>query len=375
MPVCSLTDIHSYSEVMEKIYSICFMSDFIEIDGSFGEGGGQILRTSLSLSCITGRPLRIYNIRKGRRRPGLMPQHLTVVRALSLISGGEAIGDEKGSLELRFIPGQVRAGHYRFDIGTAGSTTLVLQALIPPLILQQGVSRITLTGGTHVPHSPCFHYIKEVFLSFLGMLGIHVEAGIEMFGFYPKGGGRIWAEVRPAKEIRGIFVRERGKLLSIKGCSGVSNLPLSIAERQRQSALEILRPCSPEIDIDTVPSVGKGTFIFLKLITENTVAGFSSLGERGKRAEDVGREVADAALSHIHSRAALDPYIADQLVLYLALSKKESSFSTSRITKHLITNLHVIKAFTGLSYRIEGASGEHGIVDMWPAESSPLISV
>ncbi len=351
------------------------MTDFIEIDGSFGEGGGQILRTSLSLSCVTGRPLHLYNIRKGRRRPGLMPQHLTVVRALSIVSGGRTDGDEKGSLDLRFIPGQVRAGHYRFDIGTAGSTTLVLQALIPPLMLQQGASGITLSGGTHVPHSPSFHYIRDVFLYFLEMLGIHVSAGIERFGFYPEGGGRIWAEVRPVKEIRGIFIRERGRLLSVKGCSGVSSLPLGIAERQKQSALEILKTCSPEIDIDietvTVPSVGKGTFIFLKLVAENTVAGFSSLGERGKRAEDVGREVAAAALSHIQSRASLDPCMADQLVLYLALSGKESSFTTSRITRHLITNLHVIKAFTGIGYRIGGAPGEPGTVDIWPAEAGP----
>lgn len=341
------------------------MVDFIEIDGSYGEGGGQILRTSLSLSCVTGKPLHIYNIRKGRKKPGLMPQHLTVVRALSLISDGETKGDNKGSTELYFNPKQVRAGEYMFDIGTAGSTTLVLQSLIPPLIFQDRASRLTLLGGTHVPYSPCFHYIKEVFLPFLQQIGVEVSAGIERFGFYPEGGGRIWAEVRPVTELQGVFIKERGKVVSIEGCSGVSNLLQSITERQKQSVVDILRDFPIAVESVLVPSKSKGTFVFLKLISENITAGFSSLGKRGKRAEDVGKEAAEALLNYIHSGAALDPHIADQLVLYLALSGKESFLGTSRITSHLITNLHVVKVFTGINFKIDGLLNEPGTIHIW----------
>ncbi len=347
------------------------MADFVEIDGSFGEGGGQVLRTSLSLSCITGKPLRIYNIRKGRKKPGLMPQHLTVVRALSLISDAETVGAERDSLELRFTPSGVKPGEYVFDIGTAGSTTLVLQSLIPPLLFQREPSRITLTGGTHVPHSPCFHYIQEVFLPFLALTGAHVSAGIERFGYYPRGGGKIWAEVAPATGIGGISLMERGRVLSVKGCSGVSNLPPGIAQRQRRSALEILESLSPEIEVIEAPSAGKGTFIFLKAVAEKGMAGFSSLGQRGKRAEDVGAEAARALLKHLETGAALDPHLADQAVPYLALAREGSSFSTSEITGHLLTNLHVTSLFTGAAYRVEGPPGRPGSVHLEPHRSTP----
>ncbi len=348
------------------------MTGVVEIDGSYGEGGGQILRTSLSLSCLTGSPLHIYNIRRGRRKPGLMPQHLTVVRALEAVSSAETEGAGRGSTELYFTPGKVNPGAYTFDIGTAGSTTLLLQALIPPLLFQGEGSRVVLSGGTHVPYSPCFNYIAGVLLPFLKRIGISVRAGIEGYGFYPEGGGRIWAEIDPASETKAVVIREQGRPLSIRGVSAVSNLPLGIGERQERSVVETLGDLPVEIETVAVPSRGRGTFVFLRLETEKTLAGFSALGERGKRAEEVGREAATALLDFLRSGAAIDPHLADQLVLYLALSGEESFFTTSRITGHLTTNLHVVKVFTGVDYEVEGPAGGPGTVHIRPKGHAPL---
>jgi RNA 3'-terminal phosphate cyclase (ATP) len=305
------------------------LTEFFEIDGSFGEGGGQILRTTLNLSCITGKPVRIFNIRKNRPKPGLMRQHLVSVKALARISGAEARGTEPGSPEISFKPGPVIAGEYHFEIGTAGSVALLLQALLPPLLFAKAPSRIVLTGGTHVPFSPPFDYLRDVFSPWLVRIGIQVSCEIERYGFYPQGGGKITARIAHASEIRGIDQPEKGAILSIVGRSCVANLPLSIAERQRKVAFDLLAAHSPAIDTATVPSPGKGTFLFIKVDTEAGPAGFSALGAIGKRAEDVGREAGREALEYIGSRAALDRRLADQLVLFLALSKEPSTFTWS----------------------------------------------
>lgn len=340
----------------------------IEIDGSYGEGGGQILRTALSLSCMFRKPFRISDIRKGRKKPGLMPQHLTSVRAAQLLSHAEVKGDDVGSMELAFSPREVKSGEFLFDIGTAGSTMLVLQTLIPALIFSGGKSSLILKGGTHVPFSPSFHYVSEVFLPFLEKLGMKILLGIESYGFYPKGGGKIRADIFPVKTVRPLKVAERGRIVSLKGCSGVGNLPLSIAERQRKGLLEKLHKeiggleCPEEIELLEVPTPGQGTFIFLRAEAENSVSGFTSLGERGKRAEAVGEEAADEFIRYYSSGAALDPHLPDQLVLYLTMSDGESEFSASRITQHLLTNLWVIGLFQRFKYSIEGEIGKPGKV-------------
>src|SRR4030066_1037453 len=189
----------------------------IEIDGSFGEGGGQVLRTSLSLSCLLNKPFRIFNIRKKRKKPGLMPQHLMGIRSLKLISNARVTGDSQGSIELLFEPGEVKAGDYFFDIGTAGSTSLLLQAIILPLIFANNTSSLTLKGGTHVPFSPPFHYISGVFIPILNKLGIEVGAKIESYGFYPKGGGKVRVEIMPSGRIKGVSFLERGGIKKLGG--------------------------------------------------------------------------------------------------------------------------------------------------------------
>jgi RNA 3'-terminal phosphate cyclase (ATP) len=343
----------------------------IEIDGGFGEGGGQVLRTSLSLSCLLNKPFRIFNIRIKRKKPGLMPQHLMCIRALKLISNAKVYGDSEGSTELIFEPTEIKTGEYVFNIGTAGSVSLLLQALLPPLIFAKDRSSLSLRGGTHVPFSPIFDYIDEVFIPILRRLGIEIEANIDNYGFYPKGGGRVRVEVIPAEKIIGINLIERGEIKKLKGVSGVGNLPLSIAVRQKDSALKILASHGLKADIEylAVPAFGNGTFIFLKAETENCISGFSSLGERGKRAELVGEEVALSFLDYYSTNFCLDPHLADQIVLYLSFAQGESSFTTSQITGHLITNLWVIQKFLGTNYRIEGEVGRPGRVMISPSIS------
>lgn len=336
----------------------------VEIDGSYGEGGGQILRTSLSLSCLYRRPFRIFNIRKGRKRPGLMPQHLTCIRASQMLSDADVKGDYIGSTELFFYPKTTKGGSLFFDVGTAGSTSLILQTLIPSLIFLEKESEIVLAGGTHVPFSPSFHYIDGVFAYFLKEIGIEIRLNIESYGFYPRGGGRVRARIFPAKSIKPLMLIERGSIKGLKGCSCVGNLPLSIAERQRSAFLDEMKGLDFPVDIEIidVPTPGQGTFIYAQSESENSVAGFTSLGQRGKSAEDVGRDAASEFLRYYDTKAAVDRYLSDQICIYLSLCKESSAFSTSEITGHLITNLWVIGLFNEINYSIEGEIGSTGIV-------------
>ncbi len=359
----------------------------IEIDGSYGEGGGQILRTALSLSCLFKKPFRIFNIRKGRKKPGLMPQHLTCVRAAQLLSNAEVKGDHKGSTELFFSPKEIKSGDFFFDIGTAGSTSLVLQTIIPALVflnknnppsppfskvgmggLSGSKTTIILKGGTHVPFSPSFHYLAEVFVPFLKKIGVEIKLSIESYGFYPKGGGKVRADIFHSKGRKPLRIEERGSILRLKGYSGVGNLPLSIAERQRNAMLERIysriKDLKYPVDIQllNVSTPGQGTFIFIQSESENSIAGFTSLGERGKRAEAVGEDAAMEFLQYYSTDAALDPHISDQIVLYLSICRDESVFTTSCITEHMMTNLWAIGLFHEFRYFIEGETGKAGKV-------------
>jgi RNA 3'-terminal phosphate cyclase (ATP) len=333
----------------------------IEIDGSYGEGGGQILRTALALSCLLGKPFRIFDIRKGRKKPGLMPQHLTCVKAAALISGASCKGDREGSTELLFEPKAVKPGEYYFDIGTAGSTSLLAQTLLLPLVMSRGESTVTLKGGTHVPWSPPFHYIKEALLPTLRRLGINITAEIDSYGFYPKGGGKIQFYIKPCSRVKPADLTHRGNILHIKGISAVGNLPVSIAQRQKDSLLEKLKDMKEipmDIEIREVSTPGQGTFVFLCAVSENSVSGFSALGQRGKRAEAVGEEAAQAFIEYYNSGSCLDLHMADQILPYLAVAEGSSRFTTQRLTEHLKTNFWVIKKFLDIHYSIDTSSRE-----------------
>jgi len=319
----------------------------IHIDGSKGEGGGQVLRTSLSLSAITGRPVTIDGIRVNRPKPGLRPQHLMCVKAMAEISGARVEGAEIGSTRLSFEPGDVIHGEYLFDIGTAGSVTLLFQTLLPALALAGGTSKLKLIGGTHVPWSPPFHFIERCFLDALSRHGLAAEVEIGRWGYYPKGGGEMRATIRPTDGFTPMALEHRGGLLGVKGISAVSMLPMSIADRQAISADETLLLAGVDSAFERfdVDSIGPGTFVYLSAEYENISLGFSSLGEKGKPAEAVGKEAADALIDHNRTSACVDEHLGDQLLVYMALSDGISRMSVPRITGHLSTNAGVIEEF------------------------------
>lgn len=346
----------------------------VKIDGSYGEGGGQILRTSLALSCITGKPFEIYDIRKGRKKPGLQPQHLTGVKAAQIISKADMDGAVLGSPKLSFSPKEAIGGEYSFDVseikGSAGSVTLVLQAILPPLAMTERGSRVTVKGGTHVEWSPPFHYMRDVLLPLLAKMGVKGCLEIEKWGWYPIGGGIATLTVDPKigayglTPLQPINITKRGRLLNLSGVSAASNLPFSIAERQRDHGNRLLKATgvSANIEVIDAPSIGKGTFFFILAEFENIKAGFSALGERGKRAEAVAEEAVRQFMEFFNSEGALDPHLADQVIPYLALCKAPSSFTTSKVTRHLLTNAWVTGKFLPVRIRVEGTEGEFGSV-------------
>lgn len=336
------------------------MSKPIRIDGRYGEGGGQILRTSLALASLLGKPLEMHHIRGGRKKPGLGPQHLMAVKAMASITDGKVKGDEPGSMDLFFEPGEINPGSYIFNVGTAGSTSLVLQTMIPALLFGKGVSRVLITGGTHVPWSPCFHYLKGVFAPAVERMGNDLTLDIERWGWYPKGGGKINAGISPLFKLRPTERAMRGELKEIRVLSAVSNLPVSIGERQRDQVIrrfnrEGLR--TPRVEIVNAPSQGTGTLVFLVCRFEGGTAGFSSLGQKGKRAEEVADDACSELFQFLASDAAVDEHLADQLVLYMALAKGHSSMITKRLTTHLKTNIWVVEQFLPVTFQADEIKG------------------
>ncbi|MBI2002234.1 MAG: RNA 3'-phosphate cyclase [candidate division NC10 bacterium] len=336
----------------------------LTIDGSQGEGGGQVLRTALALSAIRGVPVEIHSIRARRKNPGLQPQHLTAVTALAAVSVARVEGAHLGSNRVRFVPGPIQPGEYRFDVGTAGSTALVLQALLVPLALAGGPSRITLTGGTHVPWSPPADYMQEVWLPALADLGLCARLDVGRWGFYPKGGGRIVVEVEGGADLRPIALLHRSGGLRLRGVSAVANLPRGIAERQRDRALRRLAAEGRDAEVAVTEAESPGTGSFLMLVAEvaGLRAGFSALGERGKPAEQVADEAVNALLEFLKGEAGCDPHLADQLVLPMALAPGTSRLTTSRVTRHLPTTAQVVQQILGCPMQIGGEEGSPGAV-------------
>jgi RNA 3'-phosphate cyclase len=341
--------------------------NLIEIDGSYGEGGGQILRTALALSAILQKPFTIHHIRSKRKNPGLQAQHLEAAEALARITEAQTEGFKFGSQKITFIPQKILPGDYQFEVRTAGSVSLLLQAVFLPLCLANEKSNLTLVGGTHVPWSPPFHCLSEVLLPTLKSMGVSAEATIEKWGFYPKGGGKIQLKINPVHEFKPIYLFDRSPLKKIRGISAISNLPKHVADRQREQALKRIQR---ELKIDAeitilydVPSNGPGSFLFLLAEYEKTLAGFSSLGARGKPAEKVADEAVDFLKNYFSSEGCIDPHLADQLVPFMALAKGNSSFTTTRITEHLLTNLWVIQHFLDVTISREGERGERGRVE------------
>jgi RNA 3'-terminal phosphate cyclase (ATP) len=339
----------------------------VTIDGSMGEGGGQVLRSALTLSALTGQAAHITNIRARRSKVGLRAQHLTAVEAVAKLSGAQVQGAEMGSTELIFEPGEIQPGFFRFDIRTAGATSLVMQTVLLPLSMADETSTVAITGGTHVRWSPCYHYLDWHWQEMLVRIGYDARLTLKRAGFYPQGGGRIQAVIRPAGRLKPLELTDRGDLVRITGLSAIANLPDHIAERQRRQALRRLKPRFPiEIEFARLPSPGKGTVLLLLAEFENARYCTFALGERGKPAERVADEAVDELEAFLTSDAALDRYLADQLLLPLAIAPGGSSFTTEKVTTHLTTNAQVLMAFTPVDVQIQGEIGEPGRVQLTP---------
>ncbi|MCD6319913.1 MAG: RNA 3'-phosphate cyclase, partial [Candidatus Desulfofervidaceae bacterium] len=317
----------------------------IHIDGSYGEGGGQVLRTSLGLAAVLQKAIRIFNIRAKRSKPGLRPQHLACVQAIQKITKAEVKGAGVGSQELIFIPHGIFPGKYKFDIGTAGSTSLVLQAILLPLSLAQAASTVTIKGGTHVPWSPPFHYLKYIFTSMLALLGVNIELKLLRWGWYPQGQGEIKARVYPANELNSQHWDNPPLFLSLKGLSASVYLPQHIKKRQAERLKTHIEEMGFNLEIEEKEGsgIGQGSFLLL-WVDEEIKSGFSALGARGKPAEEVADEVYMAFYSYYKSKVALDEHLGDQIIPYLSLAPGPSSFTTI-ISSHLVTNIWVINQF------------------------------
>jgi RNA 3'-terminal phosphate cyclase (ATP) len=331
--------------------------DRILLDGSRGEGGGQILRTALALSLLTGRPFRVVRIRANREKPGLRPQHQQAVLAAAALGRARVEGAEVGARELTFAPRQYETRDLSIDIGTAGSTGLVLQTLHLPLALRaKSAVRLVLTGGTFNPKAPAFPFLEASWRGYLSVFGMQVALTMRRAGFYPRGGGHLEAWIEPAPTPLPFIRTYRGDLRRVDGIAGVANLRDDIARRMKARAIERLKVIGLDAHIECVrwPSPGQGAAISLTALHDGIIpATFVGLGERGKAAEVVAEEAVDQLLAfEAVAAAAVDPHSADQILLPLALAGGRTEFTVSEVTEHLRTNAETIRAFLNRSITV-----------------------
>jgi RNA 3'-terminal phosphate cyclase (ATP) len=339
------------------------MPRLIPIDGAVGEGGGQILRTALALAAATGQGFEMTRVRAGRPRPGLRPQHVACVRAAAMACGARVGGAFDGSPDLRFEPGPIVPGAFRFEIGTAGAAALLLQTVIPPLATAAGPSRIEATGGTHVPASPSFHYLASHWASVVLGLGLRAELALVRAGFHPRGGGEIRAEVAPWSRPASLVMEERGALVALRGVSGAARLKGDVAKRQRDAVQALLwetRRLEATWQVfDPLPAASPGSFLLVEALFEKSRAAFGALGERGVRAELIGDRMARRLLKFLDGEGAVDAHLADQLAMPLALAGGGGRITTSEVTRHLETVAEVLRLF-GVRARSFGRRGAAG---------------
>jgi len=326
------------------------------IDGSIGEGGGQILRSAIALSAVLLKPVRIINIRAKRRNPGLRPQHLTAIKVVATLTDAEIKGAFVGSREILFIPKKRRSGFFKFNIGTAGSIPLVMQASIPVMLFSDGDTCIDIIGGTDVSWSPPIDYMRFVFAPFLKKLGISITIKLLRRGHYPRGGGRVIYCVNPVQSIKPLRVEKRGNILRIRGISHAVKLPKHVAIRQAETAKNIIlkkyKDLDVSIDIEWYdPSkdrhLGPGSGIVVWAECENSILGGDSLGERGKPAEKVGEEAAEILIEDLETNRAVDRHMGDMIIPFLALANGESVITGAKMTMHTYTNIEVVRRITG----------------------------
>lgn len=323
----------------------------LTIDGSYHEGGGQILRTALTLSLATRTPFRIEKIRAGRKRPGLLRQHLTAVLAAARISNAEVRGAEINSSELTFAPQDLVPGDYRFSIGTAGSTMLVLQTVLPVLMLGAAPSTLTLEGGTHNPAAPPYDYVERVYLPLLNRMGARVRCELVSAGFFPAGGGAVKIAIEPPATLHALDLRQRGQLVRRSARGLVSNLPLNIAERELNVVARKLGWERGSMTAESVASRGPGNILFLEVESEQGTEIFTGFGERNLRAETVAERAISDAKRYLASDVAVGEHLADQLLLPLALMRG-GTFTTLPLSAHALTNIETIGKFLPVKIQV-----------------------
>jgi RNA 3'-terminal phosphate cyclase (ATP) len=344
----------------------------IELDGSTGEGGGQILRSGLALSMCTGRPVRFKHIRGRRPKPGLMRQHLTCVHAATKVCGATVEGDVLGSSTLVFVPGPVRAGDYAFQVGTAGSCTLVLQTVLPALMLAAEPSRVTLSGGTHNPMAPPFQFLQRSFAPLLERLGVSLGLTLRRHGFYPAGGGEVVAKITPAPQgLTPVDVLERGPLLAAYGECLAPALPRSIAQRELSTLGQALNWAPNQLLTPAVrQNEGPGNALMATLVYQDLSEVFTCIGEKGQTAEHVATLLAQEVRAYEKGPGVLGPYLTDQWLLPLALALNQgpvgssATFTSTEWTAHAQSNAGVIETFLPVRFIVISKSDQFHISAM-----------
>jgi|YelNatPaOPRAMG01_1025707.scaffolds.fasta_scaffold15860_4 RNA 3'-terminal phosphate cyclase (ATP) len=341
----------------------------IEIDGSFGEGGGQILRAAVSFAAFLGEDVKITNIRARRENPGIRPQHKMAIRAVAEISGATVEGNEVGSSQIVFMPGTAKGGRFYFDIGTAGSITLVLQCVIPVAFVASSPTEVSIKGGTDVSGSPTSDYFENVFVKAVNWLGGNVSYQLKRRGYYPRGQGVVEVRVEPVRHLKGATLLER-RGVRVRGRSHCSRLPAHVARRQAMSAKEmLLRKGIQDVEIAESTdddSLDPGSSVALWLEEEGVFLGSDSLGARGKKAEFVGSEAAEKLISELSTGAPLDAHMGDMILPYLFLSTEKSEVRISRVTMHLFTEVYVAKKFPGIRVELVGDVEQAGLLRTLP---------
>ncbi len=344
----------------------------IEVDGSIGEGGGQVLRTSIALSALLGEPVKIFNIRAKRSPPGLKAQHITGVKAVASLVGAEVEGLELGSQVLTFVPKERRGGSFSFDVGTAGSISLVLQALLPAAAFAPSPVELTVRGGTDVKWAPPIDYMKHVFAPIMAKMGYSVSIEVVRRGHYPRGGGIVKVRANPVSTLSPLRLEKRGAITRIRGISHCVRLPSHVAKRQAYAAYRLLKEegfgGDLHIDVESYPPnkdphLGPGSGIVLWAETDRgCVLGADALGERGKPAEQVGEEAAGKLLKELRGKATVDIHMADMLIPYMAIADGESVIRTRELTLHAFTNIKITEMITGVKFEVQGTLGAPAII-------------
>ena len=324
----------------------------ITIDGSVGEGGGQILRTALALSLVSNLPFQITNIRAGRKKPGLLRQHLAAVEAAVTIGSAVADGAALGSKELVFKPAKVIPGEYRFAVGTAGSATLVLQTVLPPLLMAPGTSHLTLEGGTHNPQAPPFDFLERAFLPILNRMGPTVSAALERIGFYPAGGGKFTVTIGPTEKLKGIDIPERGQIKNRSARALFSSLPQQVGHRELKVIKEKLGWSDELLHPEEVPSNGPGNVLLIEIESDRITEVFTGFGQKGVLAETIAEAVAYQVRAYLAAGVPVGEHLADQLLIPMAMAGS-GSFVTSGVTRHTQTNIEIISRFLPVRFALD----------------------